>query len=868
MGGGVALGSRVLVSWRALAAAALLSIVLGAALVQLLAGEHSPAAPVARSGGLSHKGLLGLPLAAQGPVSAALGADDPAYRVSASKRGFAGASPAQRLSFRFDRSGVSLDSGATHLRLSLRAVGYGTSLRALGTVAPLVKGNRVVYARGGLSEWYVNGPLGLEQGFTISGVPSGHPAGPLTLSMALSGNVRFSLASGGQSITLSRAGGPMLRYSGLSTLDARGRVLHSWLQLQGGRILLRVDARGARYPLKIDPFIHEGEKLNGSGLSGPYGYIGESVALSANGDTALVGAAADGTDTEYRGAAFVFTRSGSTWTQQGGKLTGSGEVGSGWFGESVALSANGDTALIGAPSDNEQAGAAWVFTRSGSTWTQQGGKLTGRGEVGNGFFGKSVALSANGDTAMVGGYNDNEHQGAAWVFTRSGSTWTQQGEKLTGGGGLGFFGWSVSLSGAGSTALVGEWGIGGGIGAAWVFTRSGSTWAKQGGALTGGEGSGYSWFGYSVALSSEGDTALIGAPHADEYAGAGWVFQRSGSAWTQQGAPLTGSEEINDEFGGELGYSAALSGDGNTGLLGGRVDNYFHGAAWAFERSGSTWTQDGAKLTGSAESTNREEFGWSVALSSGGGTALVGSPCDKACVGSASVFVTAASEFGRCVAVATGTGKYANSGCTSLGGKDSYEWEPGVLKPGFETKITSGSVTIASAVASSKVTCKGETSAGDYTGLKTVGNVALTLTGCERASEKCSSVGAGAGEIVTKSLEGTLGVAKLGATSASNQIGLDLYPVGKTGAFMEFSCGSTTVAIRGSVIVPISANKMLLAVKLDASASKGKQNPESFVDEPNDILEESFNGAAFEQTGLTLASTQTNEEEVEVNSVV
>ena len=85
---------------------------------------------------------------------------------------------------------------------------------------------------------------------------------------------------------------------------------------------------------------------------------------------------------------------------------------------------------------------------------------------------------------------------------------------------------------------------------------------------------------------------------------------------------------------------------------------------------------------------------------------------------------------------------------------------------------------------------------------------------------------------------------------------------------MEFSCGSTTVAIRGSVIVPISANKMLLAVKLDASASKGKQNPESFVDEPNDILEESFNGAAFEQTGLTLASTQTNEEEVEVNSVV
>ena len=219
--------------WRAPAAAALLSIVLGAALVQVLAGERSSVAPVARSGGFSHKGLLGLPLAARGPVSAALGASDPAYRVSASKGGFAAASPAQRLSLRFDRSGVALDSGATHLRLSLRAVGYGTSLRALGTVAPLVRGNRVVYAHGGLSEWYVNGPLGLEQGFIISSVPSGHPAGPLTLSMALSGNVHFSLASGGQSITLSRAGGPMLGYDGLSTVDARGRVLHSWLQTAG-----------------------------------------------------------------------------------------------------------------------------------------------------------------------------------------------------------------------------------------------------------------------------------------------------------------------------------------------------------------------------------------------------------------------------------------------------------------------------------------------------------------------------------------------------------------------------------------------------------------------------------------------------------
>ena len=90
---------------------------------------------------------------------------------------------------------------------------------------------------------------------------------------------------------------------------------------------------------------------------------------------------------------------------------------------------------------------------------------------------------------------------------------------------------------------------------------------------------------------------------------------RSGSKWTEQGAPLDRDEEVNGEFGGELGYSAALSSDGDTALLGGRVDNSFHGAAWAFTRSGSMWTQDGAKLTGSEETADREEFGWSVALS-------------------------------------------------------------------------------------------------------------------------------------------------------------------------------------------------------------------------------------------------------------
>src|SRR5207244_2614622 len=112
---------------------------------------------------------------------------------------------------------------------------------------------------------------------------------------------------------------------------------------------------------------------------------------------------------ECVGAAWVFTRKGSTWTQQGEKLTGSGEVDRGEFGTSVALSAEGNTALIGGRCDGygapkyECVGAAWVFTRSGSTWAQQGPKLTGGGEIGGGEFGTSVALSADGNIALIGG---------------------------------------------------------------------------------------------------------------------------------------------------------------------------------------------------------------------------------------------------------------------------------------------------------------------------------------------------------------------------------------------------------------------------------------------------------------------------------
>jgi hypothetical protein len=144
---------------------------------------------------------------------------------------------------------------------------------------------------------------------------------------------------------------------------------------------------------------------------------GQSVALSADGNTAIVGGGGDDANT---GAMWVYTRSGTIWTQQESKLVGTGAVGKARQGSSVALSGDGSVALMGGNGDNSGTGAAWVFARSNDIWTQQGSKLVGSGAVGKAAQGVSVGLSADGNTSIVGGpYNstvDGLGVGAAWIF--------------------------------------------------------------------------------------------------------------------------------------------------------------------------------------------------------------------------------------------------------------------------------------------------------------------------------------------------------------------------------------------------------------------------------------------------------------------
>jgi len=556
--------------------------------------------------------LASLPASAQGPISAALGHDQPVYRVAALEA----VNPAQHLRAGFSERGVMVASGQARLGIGLAAVGEAGALRSLRSVAPRASANRVNYAQGSLREWFSNGPLGLEQGFQIGARPIAD-RGQLSLSLAVSGNLSARLVGGS---ALFAGHGVRLRYGGLVASDARGRALHAWLGLGRGHLLIHVDDRGAVYPVRIDPFIQQGEKLAGDGALN--GEFGDSVAISADGRTALIGSPGEDGGA---GAAWVFTRSGSEWTLQGGKLTGKEEVAGDAFGSSVALSADGDTALIGAVGEDELAGAAWVFTRSGSEWTQQGGKLTGSEAGVERYFGFSVALSADGNTALIGGPADKGASGAVWAFTRAGSGWSQVGEKLTVSGvsSRRYFGASVALAADGNTALIGGPGDGELAGAAWAFTRSESgEWIQQGEKLTGAGASGKPYFGVSVALSADGDTALIGGPTDGEGSGAAWVFTRSELTWKQQGEKLTGAGESGK---GSFGSSVALSPEGETALIGGPADVEGTGAAWVFTRLQSRWAQQGEKLIGSGES-GAGEFGFSVALSPEGEAALIGGP--------------------------------------------------------------------------------------------------------------------------------------------------------------------------------------------------------------------------------------------------
>jgi hypothetical protein len=475
-----------------------------------------------------------------------------------------------------------------------------------------------------------------------------------------------------------------------------------------------VDDSGAQYPLLIDPTFSQQAYVKASN-TGTGDSFGTSVAV--DGDTVVVGApyedssstgvgGLDNDSASGSGAAYVFIRTGTTWTQQAyvkASNTGTGDQ----FGYSVAV--DGDTVVVGAPLedssstgvgglDNDSAdgsGAAYVFIRTGTTWSQQAyvkASNTGAGD----YFGYSVAV--DGDTVVVGApYEDSSStgvggavnesasgSGAAYVFIRTGTTWSQQAYVKASNTGTGdSFGYSVAVDG--DTVVVGarledssSTGVGGavnesanGSGAAYVFTRTGTTWSQQAYVKASNTGAGDD-FGYSVAV--DGDTVVVGAILEDSSStgvggavnesasgsGAAYVFIRTGTTWSQQAYVKASNTGAGDRF----GYSVAVDGDtvvvgapledsSSTGVGGAVNDSASDsGAAYVFTRTGTTWTEQAyvkASNTGAGD-----YFGYSVAVD--GDTVVVGALSEDIFAGAAYMFLITADSAPQQVATSGAAG--------------------------------------------------------------------------------------------------------------------------------------------------------------------------------------------------------------------
>ncbi len=319
--------------------------------------------------------------------------------------------------------------------------------------------------------------------------------------------------------------------------------------------------------------------------------LGYNNAVGIDGDYAVVGARYDDDGGNTAGSAYVFVRSGTSWSQQA-KLNASDAAGGDSFGMDVKIS--GDYIIVGSPEDDDDgtsSGSAYIFVRSGSSWSQQA-KLTADDAAQSDYFGYEVDI--DGDYAIVGAHNEDANNvdgaGSAYIFVRSGTSWSQQA-KMSASDAAKSDGFGTDVSISGSYAVIASKGeeSSGGIsansGAAYVFVRSGTSWSQQA-KLTASDAAEGDHFGTGASI--DGDYVIVGGPHNDDdgtSSGSAYIFVRSGTSWSQQ-AKLTASDAAaGDNFGDRV----SISGDYAIVSAHGDDDD---GAAYVFKRSNTSWSQE------------------------------------------------------------------------------------------------------------------------------------------------------------------------------------------------------------------------------------------------------------------------------------
>jgi hypothetical protein len=575
---------------------------------------------------------------------------------------------AQQYATTFDgrRAIVASDGGDWSFGLEL--VRYGFDRHAVEVVEPRrshVEGQRIAYVWDDVvTEWYVNRTAGLEHGFTVSARPEGADEGSeLRFDLRVLGNLAPSVDANGLGVALVADGGERVAsYAGLVVTDAHGHALAARMTTTADVLSILVDASDAAYPITIDPLVQQAYVKASN--PDPEDYFGWSVATDgdtfvvgapgeASGSTGVDGSQADN-DKPFSGAAYVFTRSGTTWVQQA-YLKAANSVSFGHFGQAVDI--DGDTIVVTADWRDGNAGAAYVFTRTGTVWSQQAYIKASNPDTGDNFGisaaidGDTVVVGANsedsGSTGVDGNQADNfsSSAGAAYIFVRSGSTWSQQAYLKASNTDSGDrFGGDVAIDG--DTVVVGAsgersnaTGVNGDesndawhtAGAAYVFERSGSSWSQKA-YLKASNTSPFDQFGLHVAVHE--DTVVVAVPNEDSAAtgvggdetsnaapesGAVYVFVPSGSTWVQSAYIKASNTGTGDGFGSSVACSdgtivvgAPFESSAAIGVNGDQSNDAMDeaGAAYVFIGGGSAWVQ--AAYLKASNSGAHDQFGLSV----------------------------------------------------------------------------------------------------------------------------------------------------------------------------------------------------------------------------------------------------------------
>lgn len=547
----------------------------------LVAAAVPGAARAADAMPLSATAKQPVPAEARGPVSSALGVYEATYHARTAQPGVATLSNRrQKLSARLTRDDALVSARGGSVSLALQAIGRGRALTPVARTAPRSSANRVTYAHRGVSTWLANGPFGIEQGFTVLRRPAGD--GPLTLALGGTGSLRPRAADGAISYQ-DGAGRTVLHYAGLTAVDARGRTIPAHLAVARGRVVLRVDDAGARYPLSIDPLLSDQATLTGSDSTSTdtFGY-----AVAANADTVVVGAP----NTSGGGKAYVFTRPPGGWAgtlheqaildYAGIHESRPGDP-AGQLGWSVAISATGKTIVSSAPNADNYAGVAMLYTRPPGGWTtgQRPVPLYNAGKASFSLHGGAVAVAPDDSfVAMTQARDNPAGTGSIVIFDgtlalNSGSTdpndFVLVNTVFTGLGTQQHLGETLTIVGhtifAGDTTAEGR-------GNVYGFTKPADGWRTYKDTNVPGHGSkgvdvvlsvGATGSGdrFGWGLAGSGNTLVVGAPFSGAgNQGAAYVYTEPPGGWSgtpEPRATLVASDGAANDL---LGFTVGVSG--------------------------------------------------------------------------------------------------------------------------------------------------------------------------------------------------------------------------------------------------------------------------------------------------------------------